>query len=155
MLFGDARRRQAWPAAIGAEQQVHLVLVDQLFKKLGRGVWIAAVVVIDDLDLVFLAADRDAAALVDLLYVKIVTVLALFRFGRQAAGQRQGGAEADQFVCKGRTCAENRDRRYGDRHTQVLAEHATLPGIIPVMSLPHRRRPGKVAWPPAAGRCPA
>jgi hypothetical protein len=56
---------------------------------------------IDDLDLVLVAADRNAAGLVGLLGPEVVTLLLLKPFRRQRSGQRQRCAEANDVIGRG------------------------------------------------------
>jgi hypothetical protein len=81
--------------AVRAEHVLDAVLLDQPLGELcaaGRG---RLVVVVDDLELVGLPADLDAAHLVDALDGKLVTVLRVDAVGRIFAGQRDRRTEYD------------------------------------------------------------
>ena len=102
VLLGDVADGDRDTAAIRAKQKFHLVLGDQLFVQLDRGVHVALIVVVDDLDLVFLAGDLHPPALVHRLHEEVVAFSHELTFGREIAGERQRRAEADRVLRRGR-----------------------------------------------------
>src|SRR4029077_18525940 len=105
-----------------AEHEVDVVLGDHLLGRLHRARRVRLIVDIDDLDLVLLAADRNAAGLVGLLGPEIVTLLLLGRFRRQRPRDRQWRPEANDVLGSGRRwrrTPSDRHRRQGKRKTSA------------------------------------
>jgi hypothetical protein len=101
IALGNCGGRERSAAAIRPEQEFDVVFVDQLLDELHRRIRIALVVVILDSNLVFLAADIDAAHVIDVLDVKVIAVLHPLSFRRELAGERERGTELDDICILG------------------------------------------------------
>ena len=111
VLLGDRADLEGGAGAVGAEQEVDLVLLDQLLRE-GRALLrVALVVVVLRLDLVVLAPDHDpAVGVVDLL-PELVAVAGQAALLHQAAGERDRRAEEDAAVERAAEARARRARR--------------------------------------------
>src|SRR5262245_9566954 len=97
VLLGDRQNRLCHRRAVRPEHEFDVVLVDQALDELGRASRCRLVVVVFDRQMVALAADLDAAGLIDLLDGEIVAVLGVGAVRGVDAGGRQGRTE-DQLL---------------------------------------------------------
>ena len=128
VLLRHAAGRLGGARAERREQEVDLVLGDQPLGRLHRARRIGGIIDIDDLDLVGLAADLDAALGIGGLRPQVVALLLLDAFGRQRAGQRQRRAHAHRILSE-RGGAQyqrgrQRKRRDGSKNLQSMTAHA-------------------------------
>ena len=100
MLFDDGQDRLSQARAARPEQEFHPVLLDEPLGKLSTVRGRRLVVVIAQDDLVVLAADLDAALVVDLAGGEIVAVLGVDPVLRIFAGQRNRRSEHDDVVAR-------------------------------------------------------
>ncbi len=112
-MLGNRRNRLGQARTVGAKHKLNAVLVDQTFGKLcatGRGRFI---IVVDDVEHVVLAINRDAAGLVDQLDGKVIAALGVLTVGGIFAGQRDRRTQINRialYLCIGRS-RENKPER--------------------------------------------
>src|SRR3954447_24309578 len=110
------------------KQEVDLIVVDQTLGRLHGARRIGCIVDIDDLDLVGLPADRDAALGIGGPRPQVVALLLLDALWRQRAGQRQRRAHAHRILseCGGAQYQRGRQRkrRDGSKSLQSMTAHA-------------------------------
>ena len=125
----DRRRRER--RAERAEAEIDLLVLDQRLVDLGDHRLVAAVVELHQLDLALGAADRDAAAAVDVVDPDLRAAQSRLRGQREGAGRRDRHADADRLGVLGARAAGR--QRAGSRDDQgspgQLERHCFLPFI--------------------------
>ena len=141
VLLGRGGHREIEAAAPWAEQQVDLVARDQALVVADRGVGVAGVVIVDQLDRHLAALDGNPAGLVGLLGPELVRPMGVGRVGAELAGQRDAVAERDFLLVLSRRGTHQRGltdqaRKPSQQQPPCNPRHDLLPCARFGMSLP-------------------
>ena len=139
VLLGDGGVGERRRAAVGPEQEAHVVLADQPVGQLGRDLGLALIIVVDDLDPVGLRPDLEPAAGVHGLGPEVVALLGEGTLPGFRPRRRQRRADPEDVAGAGRGGGEpGRDPdRDGRREAPHPSHHR---GIPPCREAPGLRR---------------
>ena len=129
-VLGEDRRDREIPAgAVDRHDEIDLVLGRQAFHRLDRLGRLAAVVVLDHLDLALAGLELEAAAIVDLLCPELEVRPMGDRGARgHEAGSRSDHADPDGVLGIGGAGTErSRERGHGDKCQRCSSVHSILP----------------------------
>ena len=97
MLLGDGACSHGQAAAVRAQDVVNFVLRDELFGEFCRGIGIALVIVVNDLDIIKITADIDPAEFfVDIIRPQVISLADIKADRGVSSGLRKGCTNADR-----------------------------------------------------------